>query len=93
MSVCNVKMYRENTDGGHTNAPVLKRHTKTLISRQEAQDQSSIEEAGFTMTDAFKVPDENNAVGSSRDYEIAAIPGHMCYRKNLSRHPIVMLDM
>ena len=57
---------------------MLKRQIKTLISRQEAQDLPSIEEAGFATTDAFKFPDEDNTVGGSQDYEIAAIPGNMC---------------
>ena len=79
--------------GEKDDANRVKRQIKTLIPLQEAQDLTSIEEAGFATTDAFNVPDENNTVGSSRDYEITTIPGYMRYRKKLSHHPIVVLNM
>jgi hypothetical protein len=61
---------------------VLECYIETITSRQEAQNLPSVEEeAGFTTTDAFKVPDENNAVAACQDYEIATIPGDMRYRK------------
>ena len=77
-------MCRKDTDSGHANTTVLKRQIEALIIVLEAQDLPSKGKAGFSTTDAFKVPDKNDAASGSQYHEIATIPGYMCYRKKLS---------
>jgi len=79
---CGVR--RKDTDGGHANTIVLKRQIKAPIIRQEVQDLPGMGKADFATTDAFKVPDENDAASGSQYHEIATIPGYMCYRKQWS---------
>jgi hypothetical protein len=68
---------------------MLKRQIKTLISWQEAKNLPSSGKAGFSATNAFKVPNEKEAVSGSQDREIAPVPGYMCYpEKKVQSHQL-----
>src|SRR5487761_367993 len=81
MSACKYWCGMKTTDCGNADTPVLKRQIKGQLSWKKVQDLARLDEAGFATTDAFKVPNENEAVTGSHDREISAIPGYMSYQR------------
>jgi hypothetical protein len=75
-----------NTDSGHTDTPMLKGQIKAFGLPRKMHDRPGSLEAGFSTTDAFKVPNEQDMAYSRQDHEIATISGYMGYfKKKLER--------
>jgi len=56
---------------------MLKGQIKAFSLSRKMQKRPGSLEAGFSTTDAFKVPNEKDVASGRQDHEISTIPGYM----------------